>query len=125
MDRFRPVTGRTNEEMSTDAKKLLEVASKGSELGIYIVLWLTDFKVVQQLFGGSRAALTHFDLRVALKMSDRDSQDFLGENVAKNLRDSQAYFTDASTPDSPEKFRPYSLLSASMIDTYAQVLKQR
>jgi len=125
MDRFRPVTGRIGEEMSTDAKKLLEVASKGSELGIYIVLWLTDFKVVQQLFGGSRAALTHFDLRVALKMSDRDSQDFLGENIAKNLRDSQAYFTDASTPDSPEKFRPYALLSASKIDTYAQVLKQR
>lgn len=125
MDRFRPIAGRMGEEMSPDAKKLLEVASKGSELGIYIVLWLSDFKAFQQLFGGSRAALIHFDLRVALKMSDRDSQDFLSESVAKNLRDSQAYFTDASTPDSPEKFRPYALLSASMIDTYAQVLKQR
>lgn len=125
MDRFRPVVGRIGDEMSPDAKKLLEIASKGSELGIHLVLWLSDFKTFPQLFGGNRAALTHFDLRVALKMSDRDSQDFLGENIAKNLRDSQAYFTDASTPDAMEKFRPYAILSTTSIDTYAQSLKQR
>lgn len=125
MDRFRPVTGRMGDEMSPDAKKLLEIASKGSELGIHIVLWLSDFKSFPQLFGGNRAALTHFDLRVALKMGDRDSQDYLGEGIAKNLRDSQAYFTDASTPDTPEKFRPYAALSPAAIDTYAQSLKQR
>lgn len=125
MNRFRPVTGRMGDEMSPDAKKLLEIASNGSELGIHLVLWLSDFKAFQQLFGGSRAALTHFDLRVALKMSDRDSQDFLGESIAKNLRDSQAYFTDASTPNTPEKFRPYAVLSPATINTYAQALKQR
>jgi len=125
MDRFRPVTGRMGDEMSPDAKKLLEIASKGSELGIHIVLWLSDFKSFPQLFGGNRGALTHFDLRVAFKMGDRDSQDFLGEGIAKNLRDSQAYFTDASTPDTPEKFRPYAALQPAVVDTYAQALKQR
>lgn len=125
MDCFRPVTGRMGDEMSTDGKKLLEIATKGSELGIHIILWLSDFKAFQQLFGGNRAALSHFDLRVALKMNDRDSQDFLGENIAKNLRDSQAYFTDASTPDAPEKFRPYAVLSSAMIHAYAHALQQR
>lgn len=122
MDCFRPVAGRMGDEMSPDAKKLLEIASRGSELGIYIVLWLSDFKAFQQLFGGNRAALGNFDLRVALKMTDRDSQDFLGESIAKNLRDSQAYFTDASTPDAPEKFRPYALLTPEAINAYAHVL---
>jgi len=125
MDRFRPVTGRMGDEMSPDAKKLLEIASKGSEIGIHMVLWLSDFKAFPQLFGGNRSALTHFDLRVALKMNERDSQDFLGENIAKNLRDSQAYFTDASTPDLPEKFRPYAVLSTEEVVTYGQDLKQR
>jgi DNA segregation ATPase FtsK/SpoIIIE, S-DNA-T family len=125
IDRFRPIVGRTSDEMSPDAKKLLEVASKGSELGIHLILWLSDFKAFQQLFGGNRSALAHFDLRVALKMNDRDSQDFLGESIAKNLRDSQAYFTDASKPDVPEKFRPYAVLSPTIVESYAYVLKQR
>lgn len=124
MDRFRPVTGRMGDEMSVDAKKLLEIASKGSELGIHLVLWLSDFKAFQQLFGGTRAALTNFDLRVALKMNERDSQDFLGESIAKNLRDSQAYFTDASTPDTPEKLRPYAVLTPEAINVYAHVLER-
>lgn len=124
MDCFRPVAGRMGDEMSPDAKKLLEIASRGSELGIHIVLWLSDFKAFQQLFGGNRAALGNFDLRVALKMTDRDSQDFLGESIAKNLRDSQAYFTDASTPDTPEKFRPYAVLTPAAINAHAHVLER-
>lgn len=125
IDRFRPVAGRSGDDMSPDTKKLLEIANKGSELGIHIVLWLSDFRAFQQLFAGNRTALSHFDLRVALKMSDRNSQDFLGEGVAKNLRDTQAYFTDASTPDTPEKFRPYAVLSSEALDGYAQVLEKR
>jgi DNA segregation ATPase FtsK/SpoIIIE, S-DNA-T family len=126
MDRFRPVRGRTSEEISPDTRELLEIASNGSELGIHIVLWLNDFKTFQQLFCSNyRSALPYFDLRVALKMTDRESNDFLGLGIAKNLRDSQAYFTDASTPDDPEKFRPYAVLSEPMIETYAQSLKQR
>jgi Ribonuclease G/E len=124
IDRFRPVAGRMGDEMSPDAKKLLEIANKGSELGIHLILWLSDFKAFQQLFGGTRSALAHFDLRVALKMNDRDSQDFLSESIAKNLRDSQAYFTDASTPDAPEKFRPYALLNPEGFKAYAHILKR-
>nr|MCU0549793.1 ATP-binding protein [Leptolyngbya sp. Prado105] len=125
MDQFRPVMGRLSEEVSPDAKKLLEIASRGSELGIHLVLWLSDSKTFQQLAGGNRAALTHFDLRVALKLSDRDSQDFLGESVAKHLRETQAYFANASVPDASEKFRPYAILLPEMIHAYAGLLEQR
>jgi DNA segregation ATPase FtsK/SpoIIIE, S-DNA-T family len=126
MDRFRPIRGKTSEEISPDTRELLEITSNGSELGIHIVLWLNDFKTFQQLFCSNyRSVLPYFDLRVALKMTDRESEGFLGQGIAKNLRDSQAYFTDASTPDDPEKFRPCAVLSEPMIEIYAQALKQR
>jgi DNA segregation ATPase FtsK/SpoIIIE, S-DNA-T family len=125
MDCFRPVAGRSGDEMSSSAKKLLEIASKGSELGIHLVLWLSDFKIFQQLFGGSRSAIAHFDLRVALRMNERNSQDFLGENVAKNLRDSQAYFVNAAIPESPEKFRPYAISTSQLLHDYAVLLADR
>jgi DNA segregation ATPase FtsK/SpoIIIE, S-DNA-T family len=124
MDRFRPVAGNRNEELSRDAKKLLEIAEKGSELGIHMLLWLNDFKAFHQLFGG-KTALTHFDLRVAFKMNGVDSKDFIGENHAENLRDFQAYFKDASNPDYPDKFRSYKILSAERIASYAHTLEQR
>ena len=125
MDRFRPVAGRIGDEMSPDAKKLLEIVSQGPELGIKVVLWLGDVKSLQTLFANNRSALSNFDHRICLRLNDRDSQDFLGENIAKHLKDTQAYYNDISTPDIPEKFRTYAHLSDQEIEKYAQNLKTR
>lgn len=126
MDCFRSIRGRTGEEVSSDSKKLIEILSDGSELGIHTIMWLNDFKTFQQLFCSNyRSVLNHFDLRVALKMNERESNDFIGQGIAKNLNDSQAYFMDVSKPDEPEKFRPYAVLSKSMIEDYGKSLIQR
>jgi DNA segregation ATPase FtsK/SpoIIIE, S-DNA-T family len=125
MAEFRPVSGRIGEEMSPDAKQLMEILSQGPELGIHIVLWLSDIKSFHQLFSGNRTALPHFDMRVAFKMNDRDSTDLLGEGIAKKLRTSQAYFLNASTPEPPEKFRPYAIPSMELMEKYAHNFNKR
>jgi|JFJP01.1.fsa_nt_gi DNA segregation ATPase FtsK/SpoIIIE and related proteins len=122
---LRPVEGRRSEEPSEDAKKLLELLSKGSELGIHVILWLDSMKTFKSLTGDNRSWLGNFDLRVALKMPPDDSRDLLEESYAQNLRSSMAYFWDKAIATEPEKFKPYAVPSVEEIIEYSSKLKKR
>jgi hypothetical protein len=122
---MRPVTGRRGEEPSEDAKKLNELISQGPELGIHTILWMDDMKGFMKLTGDQKSWLTHFDLRVGLKMPGDDSRTLLGENHAESLPRWRGYFKDDATVSGLEKFKPYAVPSKTDIDRYAQQLKQR
>ena len=122
---LRPVEGRRGEEPSEDAKKLLELLSKGSELGIHVILSLDSMKTFKTLTGDNRSWLGNFDLRVALKIPAEDSRDLLGETYAQNLRPSMAYFLDKAIATEPEKFKPYAVPSVEEIIEYSNKLKKR
>jgi predicted RNA-binding protein with RPS1 domain len=122
---LRPVVGRRGDEMSPDAEKLLEILSKGPELGIHTILWLDRNRSFLQIFADSRSAFTHFDLRVGLKMPADDSRQFFGESYAQKLPRMRAYFQDVSLAMDPEKFKPYSIPIQEQFVEYANNLQSR
>jgi hypothetical protein len=122
---LRPVVGKRGDEMSSDAQNLLALVSKGSELGIHTILWMDSTKSFLQMFGDSRAAFTHFDLRVGLTMPPDDSRQLLGESYAQNLPRLRAYFHDVAIAAGLEKFKPYAIPSTQEIQGYGQRLNQR
>jgi DNA segregation ATPase FtsK/SpoIIIE, S-DNA-T family len=122
---LRPVVGKRGDEMSSDAQNLLMLVSKGSELGIHTILWMDSTKSFLQMFGDSRAAFTHFDLRVGLTMPPDDSRQLLGESYAQNLPRLRAYFHDVAIAAGLEKFKPYAIPSSQEIQGYSQRLDQR
>lgn len=122
---LRPVAGRRGEEISPDAEKLVKLVSSGPELGIHTIVWVDDMKTFFKVTPDSKAWLTHFDLRVGLRMPENDSRQLLSENYAHNLPRLRAYFRDESTTTGMEKFKPYSVPSAQEIINYSERLKQR
>lgn len=122
---LRPVAGRRSEELSPDAEKLVKLVAKGPELGIHTIVWVDDMKTFFKVTPDSKAWLTHFDLRVGLKMPQNDSRELLGENYAHNLPRLRAYFKDESTTTGMEKFKPYSVPSTQEIIDSSERLKQR
>lgn len=97
--------------LSSNAEKLLEIVSQGSELGIHTILWIDNKKTFDKLTANQASSwLDHFALRVALRMSGADSQTFLVDTYAKNLGDLRAYLYNELT-SSLEKFKPYEVLT--------------
>lgn len=122
---LRPVEGRRGEDSSEDAKKLLNLLSKGPELGIHVILTLDSMRSFVSLSADNRSWLSHFDLRVALKMPPDDSRLLLGESYAQNLAPSMAYFLDRAIATEPEKFKPYAVPSVEEMIYYGNKLTQR
>ncbi|AFY38209.1 cell division FtsK/SpoIIIE [[Leptolyngbya] sp. PCC 7376] len=122
-----PIEGRRGEKPSEDAEKLLELISKGSELGIHVILWLNNMTTLNTLSGdSSRSWLNHFGLRVALKMSLEDSRLLLGETYKFHPTFPVAYFWDkANAAEMPEKFKPYTVPSAEEVFDYSNKLIKR
>ncbi|AFZ52431.1 FtsK/SpoIIIE domain-containing protein [Cyanobacterium aponinum] len=122
---LRPVMGRREEEPSEDAQKILELISKGSELGIHTILWLEDMKGFAKLSSNNRQWLGNFDLRVGLTMSGDNSRLLLGESFAEKLPRLRAYFKDDSLSIDLDKFKPYAVPSKTEMLEYATNFKKR
>jgi len=128
---LRPIIGKRDKEMSEDAKKLMAIVSQGSELGIHIILWLDSTKSFLDLFGDSRSALTHFDLRVGLAMMPEDeARTLLGEKipiqgVSPQARRIRACYHDEATATKPENFKGYAVPSLQEMTEYSQRFEQR
>ncbi len=122
---LRPITGRRGEEPSSDAQRVLQLISQGSELGIHVIFWVDDLKNFLKMTGDNRSWLTHFDLRVALTMPPDDSRILLGETHAQHLSRLRAYFRDDSSTLDLEKFKPYAIPNESEIERYSQQFQQR
>ncbi|MGI0480412.1 hypothetical protein ACN4EE_06445 [Geminocystis sp. CENA526] len=122
---LRPVMGRREEEPSEDAQKILELISKGSELGIHTILWLEDMKGFAKLSNNNRQWLGNFDLRVGLTMSGDNSRLLLGESFAEKLPRLRAYFKDDSLSIDLDKFKPYAVPSTTEMLEYKNNFKQR
>lgn len=122
-----PIEGKRGEKPAEDTEKLLELISKGSELGIHIILWLNNMTTLNNLSGdSSRPWLNHFGLRVALKMSAEDSRLLLGEAYKFHPTFPIAYFWDkVNAAEMPEKFKPYTVPSVEEIIDYSNKLSKR
>ncbi|MBT9317054.1 FtsK/SpoIIIE domain-containing protein [Leptothoe spongobia] len=124
---LRPVPGRRGDpEMSDDAQKLLDIAAQGAELGIHLVLYIENLKVLNQLFATKeRAALNHFGLRVCLTMPADDSRTLLGDNAAAGLPKLRAYFKNVAASSQLDKLKPYAIPTQAELSQYGQLLHQK
>jgi hypothetical protein len=107
MHRWRDLRGPDSITQSEPAKGLLRLADEGPEVGIHLVAWADSLAIVEQALkrGGQR----HFDLRVALRLSQRDSGELLGGSVAASLEDNRALFRHEDWElGRREKFKPYA-----------------
>jgi len=121
---LRPVMGQRNEEPSEDGKTFIKIVSTGSDLGIHTILWLDSTISFFNLSADSRAWLTHFDLRVAMKMPAANSIALIKEPFAEQLTDQQAYFTDTQKT-TLNKFKPYAVPSVTELHEYGDNLRNR
>ncbi|ELS33821.1 MULTISPECIES: FtsK/SpoIIIE domain-containing protein [Pseudanabaena] len=127
LNSLRPtVDNRGNPDMSDDAKKLMAIASQGSELGIHLILWVEGIKTLNQLFAGKeRISLSNFDLRIGLTMPADDSRTLFNETLATSLTKLRAYFKDEATAANLEKFKPYAVPTKQEFAIYANYLSKK
>jgi hypothetical protein len=91
------------------AKKLGQLADKGPEAGIHVVVWADSYATADRVF--RRDNIGRFGLRAALRLSSTNESDaLLGVPAAASLDDNRALFRDSFWPsEGTEKFKPYSL----------------
>lgn len=90
------------------AKGLTRLAEEGPEVGIHLLLWADSLTTLERAF--KRGGLAHFDLRAALQMNEKDSNDLLGVKAAALLGENRALFRHEDWEAGRlEKFKPYTL----------------
>jgi DNA segregation ATPase FtsK/SpoIIIE, S-DNA-T family len=129
MPELRPTPGRFGrDDPSEAANKLTEIARRGPEVGVYTIVWYDSVKSFE--YGLGRQVLGYFDRRVALPMSDDDSQYLLRETAAGKLPRFRALLLDDEQNEPLEKFKPYALPEAAtdqaaLFADYAGRLRRR
>jgi len=125
-DWLRPEQDKGGKDVPSDnAKQLLDLVSKGPELGIHTILWLEDMRAFTRIQAENRAWISNFDLRVALRLNAEDSRILLKDVDAEKLPQYRALLLDDAGSEGMQKFKPYGVLTDAEIQTYAQLLQQR
>ena len=108
LQRWRELRGPEAHLQSESAKGLTRLAEEGPEVGIHLLAWADSLATAERVF--KRGGLVHFDLRVALQMSDKESTDLLGNTTAARLGENRAIFRHEDWEAGRlEKFKPYVL----------------
>ncbi len=107
LQRWRELRGNRNDyDPNTYASKLLSLAEDGPEHGIHLVIWSDTYGTLSR-FQFERA-LELFDMRVYLRLTDKDSSFLLDNVAASQLGDHRALFRDEGWESGRmEKFKPY------------------
>ena len=129
MPELRPSPGKFGrDEPSEMANKLIEIAQRGPEVGVHLIVWYDSVKSFD--YGLGRPVLAYFDRRVALPMSPDDSQFLLRDPAAGKLPHFRALLHDEEQSQPLEKFKPYALpedkaARAELFEQYASKLRWR
>jgi len=94
-------------------KQFLKILHDGPETRVHVVAWTDTLANLSRILGRS---LSDFDLRVAMQMSETDSNNIIDSKSASRLGPNRAllFSEDAGTT---EKFRPYGVPSEAWLDT--------
>jgi hypothetical protein len=122
LQRWRELRGPDAFVQSEPAKGLTRLAEEGPEVGIHLLAWADSLATVERVF--KRGGLAHFDLRVALQMSDKESSDLLGSAVAARLGENRALFRHEDwEAGRMEKFKPYALPEPESLARLAEIVR--
>lgn len=91
-----------------------KICREGPDLGIHVIAWCDNLGNLNRLV--DRKTIAEFDLRVAMQMSEDDSNQFIESPKAKSLGQNRAYLYDLDQIGRLEKFRPYELITDEEIN---------
>jgi hypothetical protein len=111
LHRWRELRGADAYVQSEAAKQLTRLAEEGPDAGIHLIAWADGFATLERVF--KRGGVGHFDLRVALHLPEKDSNDLLGSNAAAKLAEGRGLFRHEEWElGRLEKFKPYAVPEA-------------
>ncbi len=90
-----------------------KICREGPDLGIHVIAWCDNLGNLNRLV--DRKTMAEFDLRIAMQMSEDDSNQFIESPKAKSLGQNRAYLYDLDQIGKLEKFRPYELMTEEEI----------
>jgi hypothetical protein len=121
LQRWRDLRGSDPYVQSEAARQLSRLAEEGPEVGIHLVVWADGFATLERVL--KRGGVGYFDLRVALRMPEKDSNDLLGSNAAARLEDNRALFRHEEWElGRLEKFKPYAAPGTEVMEELLKVI---
>lgn len=121
LHRWRELRGTEQYTQSEPAKQLTRLAEEGPEVGIHLIAWADGFASIERTF--KRSGVGFFDLRVILRIPEKDSNDLLGSNAAAKLGENRAFFRHEDWEMGRlEKFKPYSVPDESILKRFIEQL---
>lgn len=110
LHRWRELRPTSDYGLSDAGKALVKLLEDGPATGIHVLAWCDGASNFERAL--KRGALVHFDLRAALRMSEGDSNFFIGGSAAAKLADARALLRDETwAAHELEKFKPYAIES--------------
>lgn len=104
-------------------KKLQQIAEEGAEFGIHLLVWSDTLAALERAF--KRGILNVFDLRVALRLSESESNNLLGSPLAARMDENRALFRHEDWESGRiEKFKPYVIPEAEVLDALLRRLRR-
>lgn len=107
LHRWRELRSSDGYKLPETSVQLARLLEEGSEAGVHVVAWTDSFASFDRVL--KRGPLAAFDLRVGLRMSESDSNAFLGSPAAARMDANRALFCDLAESNDLEKFKPYPL----------------
>lgn len=105
------------------ANIMANICREGSDLGVHVITWCDTFGNLSLIL--DRRTVSDFDIRIALKMGEDDSNQFIESPKAKALGPNRAYLYDLDKIGELEKFRPYELVSDEEINQIGNAFSNR
>lgn len=106
MQRWRELRGSDPYVQSEAGKQLTHLSEEGPEVGIHLIAWADSSVTLERAL--KRGGIGAFDLRVALRLPEKESNEVIGSNAAARLEDNRAFFRHEDWEMGRlEKFKPY------------------
>lgn len=108
---YMPLSYSTDPDAPPPLPKPSELFAKilreGPEVGVHTLLWCDTFASFERAV--QRRGVDDFSLRVAMQMSENDSQNLINSSAANKLGPNRALFSDEEHSGMLEKFKPYGI----------------
>lgn len=108
---YMPLSYSTDPDAPPPPPKPSELFAKilrdGPEVGVHTLLWCDTFASFERAV--QRRGVDDFSLRVAMQMSENDSQNWINSSAANKLGPNRALLSDEERTGTLEKFKPYGI----------------
>jgi len=104
------------------SERFAKLLANGPEYGIHTIVWCDSLSSVQRGLG--RRSLRDFDARILFQMSSNDSTE-LGEDDAASRLGLHTALLITQSEGKMEKFRPFSLPDAGILERFKADLRRR